>query len=167
MERRRRVKKSLATPIRKALEEQSPLQQAVRDGLGACKDAHRAYIDENLRAAFADSLDCDEAMRAIYPDDHRWDYLFGYRPSGVVIGLEPHSAKEDQISTVIEKRKAALEQLRPHLKEGARVETWLWVASGTVHFADTEKARRRLDQSGIKFVGKRVLEKHLLAATRP
>jgi hypothetical protein len=35
------------------------------------------------------------------------------------------------------------------------------VASGKVHFADTEKARLRLDQNGIKFVGTRVLAKHL------
>jgi 6-phosphogluconate dehydrogenase len=39
------------------------------------------------------------------------------------------------------------------LNPQARIAAWLWVASGKVHFADTEKVRRRLDQSGIEFVG--------------
>jgi hypothetical protein len=100
-------------------------------------------------------------MRAGHHQENRWDYLIGHAPSTLVVGLEPHSAKRDQISTVIAKRKAAVDQLRSHLKSDARIAAWLWVASGKVHFVDTEKARRRLDQNGIRFVGTKVLRKHL------
>ena len=48
-----------------------------------------------------------------------------------------------------------------HLREGARVTKWLWVASGEVHFANTERTRHRLDQNGIEFVGTRVAARHL------
>ena len=90
----------------------------------------------------------------------------GHAPSSSAIGLEPHSAKTDEIDTVIRKRRAALDQLAAHLKPGALVSDWLWVASGDVHFADTERARRRLDQLGIRFVDKRVLAKHLPATPK-
>jgi len=81
-----------------------------------------------------------------------------------VIAVEPHSAKQDQISRVIEKRRQARDQLKAHLLPGARVTQWLWVASGSVQFADTEKARRLLDQNGIEFVGRQVRAKHLPVA---
>ena len=152
------------TPVRHALREDSPLQPVVLDGLGAIKAAHRVYLESGIRASFADSLDLDEAMRESHEQENRWDYLLGHAPSGEVVAVEPHSAKQDEITTVIRKRTAAREQLKVHLKTSARVVKWLWVASGKVHFADTEKARRLLDQHGIEFVGTAVKGKHLPSA---
>ncbi len=125
--------------------------------------ADRDHIEEPLRPAFRDSLDLDAAMLPGNDQANRWDYLLGHGDTEFVIGVEPHSAKEDQISTIIATKKAAQDQLRPHLRPGARVRAWLWVASGTVQFADTERARRRLDEHDIRFVGPRVLAKHLPA----
>ncbi len=135
----------------------------------AVSRSHRAYFDEAIRPTFADSLELDEAVRVGRERENRWDYLMGHSPSGEVIAVEPHSAKQDEITTVIRKRAAALEHLAEHLREGARVSKWLWVASGRVHFAATEKAKLRLDQNGIEFVGTRVTAKHLpiAAATAP
>lgn len=92
-----------------------------------------AALTTGLSRAFADSLDLDAALAAVHPNAHRWDYLLGHKPSGQLIGVEPHSAKEDEVGAVIKKRKAALEQLRLHLKDGTRVAAWLWVASRKVH----------------------------------
>ncbi len=150
-----------ATPVRSALNPTSPLQAKVADGLSAVNTAHRRCLDAGVRTDFADSLDLDDALRAEHPEENRWDYLLGHKPSGEVIALEPHSAKSDQVSTVIAKRRAAMEQLAGHLRAGARVSRWLWVASGRIHFADTEKARRELDEKGIEFVGNQVLPRHL------
>lgn len=149
------------SPVRAALAPESPLSAEVKDGLAAVVAGHNGYIDPAVRAEFADSLDLDAALLAGHEQENRWDYLLGHAPSAAVIGLEPHSAKEDEVSTVIAKRRAALDQLRGHLRPGIQVASWLWVASGKVHFADTEKARRRLDQHGIQFVGGRVQSKHL------
>jgi hypothetical protein len=156
---RRRAKRG--TVLRRALREESSLQPMVSDGLGAVEGAHREYLEENIRATFEDSLDLDEAMRVGHEQENRWDYLLGHAPSGEVVGVEPHSAKQDEISTIISKRAAAKAHLREHLRNGVRVSRWLWVASGNVQFADTERARLRLDQNGIEFVGRRVLPKHL------
>ena len=155
------------TPVRRVLREGSALLASVVDGLGVVKRAHHDYFDEAVRRDFADSLELDEAIRVERNQrqdrnrENRWDYLLGHAPSGEVVAVEPHSAKEDEISTVIRKRSAAREQLKGHLRDGARVTKWLWVASGKVQFADTEKTRRQLDQNGIEFVGKKVMAKHL------
>jgi hypothetical protein len=150
-----------STPVRSALMDDSFLRGKVKDGLAGIEHAHRDYIDETVRTAFADSLDLDKALRAKHGQENRWDYLLGHADSGRVVGLEPHSAKADEISTVIKKKVKAKEQLQSHLRPGVRIAAWLWVASGKVHFANTERARVRLDQNGIRFVGTRVMRKHL------
>lgn len=149
------------TPVRSALRKGSALLPLVAAGLGALKNAHRGYFDPAIRQTFADSLDLDAAMQRGHEQANRWDYLLGHAPSGSVVAVEPHSAKQDEIATVINKRIAAREQMKGHLRDGARVAKWLWVASGKVHFANTEKARLRLDQHGIEFVGTKVTARHL------
>lgn len=149
------------TPVRAALQKDSRLLPLVVDGLGAVKNAHRDYFDTDIRQDFLDSLDLDEAVRPGHEQENRWDYLLGHTPSGEVVAVEPHSAKQDEITTVINKRSAAREQLKAHLRDGARVTKWLWVASGKVYFANTENVRLRLDQHGIEFVGTKVAAKHL------
>lgn len=147
--------------MRAALRPTSRLHGRVEDGLGALKRQDRPHLAGDVRALFADSLDIDAAFQRGNEGANRWDYLLGHAASSALIALEPHSAKEDQISRVIAKKRAAKEQLAPHLKPGARVSRWLWVASGPVAFADTERARVRLDQNGIQFIGRTLLAKHL------
>lgn len=149
------------TPIRAALSENSALTAKVRNGLGAIADAHKVHIEESIRTQFADSLDLDAALLESHPQENRWDYLLGHKGSASIVALEPHSAKQDQISTIISKRAMAQQQLQQHFVDGKRVARWLWVASGKVQFADTERARRILDQNGIEFLGSRLLAKHL------
>lgn len=149
------------------MRDDSSLVGAVEAGLGALKNAHRNCIDDALRSAFADSLDLDSALEAGHEQENRWDYLLGHAPSAEIVAVEPHSAKQDEVTTVMRKKRAALDQLRDHLRDGARIAKWLWVTSGKVHFADTEKTRRLLDEKGIEFVGTRVYAKHLPLAAVP
>ncbi|MCK6574822.1 hypothetical protein L6V77_27440 [Myxococcota bacterium] len=133
----------------------------MKDGLGAVQTTHKDYLSVELRTAFADSIDIDAALKAGHESENRWDYLLGHAPSGLVVAVEPHSARDDEIATVINKRAAARAQLKDHLRPGAKIARWLWVASGKVRFASTEKAGFRLAQHGIEFVGSQVQAKHL------
>lgn len=153
--------KKTKTPTRRSLRPSSSLLPLVADGLGAVEAAHRDYFDPAIRNTFSDSLDLDKALKQGHEQENRWDYLLGHDKSGTVVAVEPHSAKQDEITTVINKRVAARKQLKDHLRDGSHVTKWLWVASGKVHFANTEKARLRLDQNGIEFVGTKVSAKHL------
>lgn len=155
------AKRFRGTPVRRSLLPTSSLLPVVADGLGAVKKSHREYIHADLRPAFADSLDIDEAFRPGHEQENRWDYLLGHGPSAIVVAVEPHSAKQGEISTIIKKRQRAREQLASHLAPNARIAAWFWVASGRIHIANTERARRRLDQHGITFVDKTLMRKHL------
>lgn len=151
----------MTTPTRRGLVAESSLQPRIEDGLQALKREHRRMIAPDVRSAFADSVDVDLAFKAGHEQEHRWDYLLGHAPTEKIVGLEPHSAKNDQVSTVIAKRKQALDQLRGHLKPGVIVEKWYWVASGTVDFSPFEKEMVRLANHGITFIGRMLYEKHL------
>lgn len=159
--------KPATTPVRAGLEPASSLHKQVCDGLGALEASHRSLIESAIRSGFRDSIDIDAALKAGREHENRWDYLLGHGPSGKIVALEPHSAKDDEVGTVIRKRRAALDQLRTHLKSGSRPSKWLWVASGNVYFANTEKTRLRLDQEGIEFIGKCLLAKHLPRGSSP
>lgn len=154
--------KRATTPVRQALRQNSSLRPRVEDGLGAVKrQQDRERFASSVRAAFADSLELDEAMREDHQQDKRWDFLLGHRPSKEVIAVEIHGARSEDVTAVIGKRTEALKQLRDHLAPGSRVSRWLWVASGRVHFAPTGKDLKRLDQNGIEFIGTPLLPKHL------
>jgi hypothetical protein len=148
------------TPVREALVAQSMLAFHIQDGLGAVKDKDKPFIDASIRTQFADSLDTDEAFRVGRDQEPRWDYLLGHEKVGLV-AVEPHSAKTDEVDAVVNKKKALQQQLQDHLMDGKVISTWLWVASGTVCFPRGSKHEIKLSQAGIKFVGRRVIAKHL------
>ena len=160
-------RRQAVTTLRSSLRDDSSLQSSVRDGLGAVETADRNLFEASIRASFDDSLNFDEAMREGHEQENRWDYLLGHALSRQVVAVEPHSAKQDEISTVVKKLAAAKEHARPHLKDGIKVSRWLWVASGNIQFASTEKVVLQLAQKGIDFVGRRVLAKHLPQAAAP
>lgn len=151
---------STPTPAREALEDNSYLVNHVQDGLGAIKDKDKKLIDASIRTQFADSLDTDEAFRVGRDQEPRWDYLLGHENRNL-IAVEPHSAKTDEIQAVINKKRALRQQLNGHLKDGIHISKWLWVASGTVCFPRGSKHEIKLSQSGIRFVGRCVMTKHL------
>jgi hypothetical protein len=148
------------TPVREALEDDSYLVNHVHDGLGAVKDKDKKFIEASIRTQFADSLDTDEAFRVGRDQEPRWDYLLGHENRSL-IAVEPHSAKTDEIQAVINKKKALKQQLNGHLKDEMHISKWLWVASGPVCFPRGSKHEIKLSQSGIKFVGRCLLVKHL------
>ncbi len=135
----------------------STLLPHVRKGLGAVKAGDRALIAIGQRPKVGDSLDLDQATVTAFPDTHRWDYLLSIPASQKIVGIEPHSARDVEIKVVISKRRNAIEYLRDHLPANLRVAQWFWVSGGSVRFSKMDKARRLLDQNGIRFAGKQLL----------
>ena len=146
----------MKTVVRRSLIADSQLQSRVKDGLQALKSVDRVRVAVDIRTRFEDSIDIDAAFEAANPTDNRWDYLLGDKPTGRMIGVEPHSAKSDEVSTVIAKKDRAREHLRPHLRKGCQVFEWFWVSSGTVHFPDMDRTEKRLAQANITFVGRQL-----------
>lgn len=143
--------------MRDALLDRSALVALLRDGVGALLSADARLIAESERSKIGDSLDLDAASRDEYPNHHRWDYVLSVSSTGKLIGLEPHSGKDSEISVVIAKKQHAVTYLRAHLRQGHHVTQWYWVSHGAVTFSRMDAARRRLDQAGITFVGRSLI----------
>jgi hypothetical protein len=158
---RKTVASAASTPVRKSLKSGSFLLPLVQSGLGGLTSIDKDRIEAGLRSQFADSLDLDAAMRKAHPHDNRWDYLLGHAPTDSVVALEPHSANTSEVSVVIKKKESAQQHLKGHLKAGAKVRKWIWVASGATHILQFSKAKTQLAQSGITLAGKQVLASHL------
>ena len=140
--------------ISTALVAGSALRGQVMDHLRAVTRAHRCLIAATVRSQVGDSLNLDAATRGEFPQDNRWDYLLSVPGIGQIVGLEPHSASDSEISVVIAKKRHATAYLRDHLPPRYRVAKWFWVSSGSVSFSSMERARRELDHNGIAFKGR-------------
>jgi len=136
-----------------ALHTNSTLRDHVVSGSQAIESKDLKLLSEQVRKSIGDSVDLDQASRAEAPEDNRWDYIVSSPENELFAGIEPHTAKDSEISVVIAKRKHAIAYLRNHLVHGVIVSRWFWVTHDKVGFSNMEKARRRLDQQGIRFVG--------------
>ncbi len=145
------------THLKDALNETSPLRDLVQARMGAFTRGHTKLIALEQRPKIGDSLDLDSASRDEHPQANRWDYIVSIPDSQFLAGIEPHSAKDLEVSVVIRKKEHAEQYLRNHLRNGYRIKKWFWVTDGPVSFSRMDRARRRLDQKGIRFVG-RVLQ---------
>jgi hypothetical protein len=148
---------SRATSLQAVLDEKSPLRELVRAGMAAFAKEDVKLVAEAERSRIGDSLDLDAASRDEFPQANRWDYILSVPDLGEIVGIEPHTAKDSEISAVIAKKNHATQYLRNHLQEGNRVARWFWVSHGTVSFSKMDRARRRLDQNGITFCGRKLL----------
>jgi hypothetical protein len=142
------------TLLRAALHEKSRLRELVEVGMGAFNKSDVTLIAEDQRFRIGDSVDLDAASKGEYPEANRWDYIVSIPHLKELAGIEPHSAKDSEVSVVIRKKKHAMEYLRGHLQNGYGVTKWFWVTHGPVSFSKMDPARRRLDQNGIQFVGR-------------
>jgi hypothetical protein len=140
--------------LKAALNEASHLRDLVQTGMAAFAGVDVKLIAEDQRSRIGDSLDLDAAAKDEYPETNRWDYIVSMPDLDEIVGIEPHSAKDSEISVVIAKKKHATEYLRSHLQHGYRVTKWFWVSHGNVSFSRMDRARRRLDQNGIEFAGR-------------
>lgn len=140
--------------LTRALLEQSPLRALVRIGMGAFVGSDVRLIAEDQRSRIRDSLNLDAASRDECPQANRWDYIVSIADSQRLVGIEPHHARDSEISVVIRKKQHASEYLRSHLKPSYRITSWFWVTHGPVSFSKMDQAHRLLDQNGIEFVGR-------------
>jgi len=125
------------------------------------KTVDRKRMDRSVQDRFVDGIDADEALRLQHPAARRWDYVLGDARGACLVGIEPHPAESGEVSVVMEKKRNTERWLSDHLKEGRRVARWLWVGTGKASLPLASKARLRLAQRGISFVGKSVRASHL------
>jgi hypothetical protein len=132
------------------------LRQAIQEGVAALERRHRNLLADGLRSDARESLNLDDWARWECPESNRWDYLVAFASQPGLVAIEPHTAADHEVVVVVRKKKWALQYLRSHLREGASVTIWCWVASGRTGFSRTGNWRRRLDSAGIRFAGRQL-----------
>src|SRR5574341_1469096 len=117
----------------------------LRPGLRALgANSRKILVPRNLTRGLEGSVDIDNCVRGRYPNDSRWDYVFGYR--GYVYYVEIHPASTSAVGVVIAKlnwlkrwrmQSTALEHLRNQ-------SSYHWVASNGINITRNSKYSRML-----------------------
>src|SRR5271165_1175605 len=105
-------------------------------GLRAIPQSERAKIILRDTLACEGSVDIDAGVRAIYPNDNRWDYCFSYK--GEVFFVEIHPAYTSEVGVVINKLHWLRNWLSVHAPEIDRLKAltvvpFYWVQTGSFH----------------------------------
>ena len=111
---------------------------------------NRSKVDVGNTRQLEGRVDIDTCIKRIYPNDPRWDYVFGYK--GKVYYVEVHEATIGEIGEVVKKfewlkhwRKVVAERLEA-LED---VSSYHWVATKRVAISAKSDHRRKLAQKGI------------------
>lgn len=97
------------------------------------------------------SVDIDRCVKALYPEDNRWDYAIGYH--NVAYFVEIHPAETSAVSTMIAKVTWLKQWLKTQAPLLDRIKssqnTFQWVPSGRNAIAKNSREAFRLSKSGI------------------
>jgi hypothetical protein len=132
------------------------LEHAYRPGLQALRTADHDHVSCRNTRTLTGSVDLDNTLASLLPDDARWDYGVGLKPASKeekVIWIEVHPASSSHVDGVLRKLewlKTWLRTQAPQLK--AFPPQFFWIASGSVALPATSQQRRKVASTGLRFV---------------
>ena len=98
----------------------------------------------------AGSVDIDSCVAANYPNEHRWDYIFGYK--GHIYYVEVHPGTTGEVEVVIAKLNWLKQWCRrsaERLEASQHGSSYHWISSGRTAITKNSKYSRILVQNGI------------------
>lgn len=127
------------------------IAKCLKNGLQALGQ-NRSKIEVSSTNALKGSVDIDTCLVKDYPNDHRWDYVFGYKNQ--IYYVEVHKATASEVKNVIKKLKWLKQWRRLHaegLENLKDQSTYHWISSGKTDPAigKTNRYRRMLNQNGL------------------
>lgn len=148
--------------FRAAVRATPEIEHAWRPGLQAIRGNHRQHVIAADGRRLRGSIDLDETLRQVYPNDPRWDYAVSYlagsgRTDETVYWIEVHPATGGDVKVVLSKLKWVKEWMEvkaPKLDEMTRV--FVWVASGRTAFTQRSTQAKRLAEAGLLFTGRKL-----------
>lgn len=148
--------------FRSAVEDVAALREHYRAGLQALPPAAADKIEAKDPRSLTGSVDLDNALKRLHPEEPRWDYALGVRVSGTrdrAIFLEVHPATSAEVKSVIRKKEWIDQwlQSKPGGQSILKLDrTYIWVASGRNLLTKTSQDLKRLATMGILFEARRV-----------
>ncbi|NLE58871.1 MAG: hypothetical protein GX616_10955 [Planctomycetes bacterium] len=140
------------------VEQTAGLEHAYQPGKQALRPADQKKVDAVAPRRLAGSVDIDEALGSLRPNENRWDYVVGWatkEKSEFLYWIEVHSASgTGAVDEILEK----LAWLRRWLGgDGNRLSKYerkiVWIASGKSAFQQNSPQLKRLVAAGVYFAG--------------
>lgn len=143
---------SVKTEFQNAVEQTSEISKAYCKGLQALKSNEaRLLIPANTRNVDG-SVDIDAAVKAIYPNASRWDYVIGY--SGKICFVEVHPAYTSEVQIIRSKftwLKQWVKEKAPLLDGMPKISpTYIWIQSGKGGILPGSRQAKELAKIGLK-----------------
>lgn len=144
--------------FKKSVEKTPGLKHSYRLGLRALRAQDRPHVRAENTRNLKGSVYIDEALQAIDPDGHRWDFAIAYQHSNrineVIYWLELHTASDSQVRIVIDKALWLLNWLKGAGNLLAKYERDIvWVSSGSTSFTLSAPQRKYMAQAGLQHRG--------------
>ena len=142
-----------------AVENTEEVKNGFRIGKQAIKNADRNKVIVADSRKLQGSLDIDNQIKILYPEEPRWDYALSYEDK--IYFFEIHPAETSEIDKVIKKVKWLKNWLKtkaPEIDKLRRSEyPYIWVQSGRYAILPTTKEKKKLSVSGIFTVDNAVI----------
>lgn len=128
------------------------ISDAYANGLQALKRGETMSVNPTNTYDVDGSVDIDEAVKKIYPNEARWDYAIGY--NGKVYFIEIHPAYTSEVGIM----KKKLVWLKNWLKNKAPLlnsipkssPAYIWIQSGKCAILPNSKQAKELAYIGLK-----------------
>lgn len=158
MKNRNRVAKRKS--FKEAVSDTPDVAHCYQSGLQALSKFFRAKIQATDTNKLGGSVDLDECVKHIYPNENRWDYILGY--SGMAYFIEFHSANTGEVSVMLNKLSWLKNWLHTHAPEINKIKAtqsaFIWIQSNGNHILKNSSQERRIAQAGLRPVSKLILQ---------
>lgn len=135
-----------------AIEKTDEISTSYYKGIQAIKNCERDKIIAEDSQKIDGSVDIDNAVKHLYPNDNRWDYAVGY--NGKVCYVEVHPAYTGEVEKIAQKLfwlKEWLNDKAPLLSSLPKAQIpFVWLSTKGVHIIPQSKQYKRLASLGIK-----------------
>ena len=133
-----------------AVQSTPEIAECLKTGLQAL-GSNNSKVEVTSTRSLKGSVDIDTCLKRLYPNDPRWDYVFGYKDR--VYYVEVHQGKTSEVEDVVKKFNW-LKRWRAHsaadLEDLKDRSTYHWISTkGTDTIRKRSRHRRMLDQNGI------------------
>lgn len=142
--------------FQEAIENTEEVKNGFCVGKQAIKKIDRSKVVAANNNKVQGSLDIDSQVKALYPDEPRWDYALSYDDK--IYFFEVHPAETSEVDKVVNKvkwLKCWLKAQAPKINKLPKAEhPYTWVQSGRYAILPTAKEKMKLSVSGITTANK-------------
>ena len=146
--------------FQEAIENTEEVKNGFCVGKQAIKSIDRSKVVATNNNKVQGSLDIDSQVKALYPNEPRWDYALSYDDK--IFYFEVHPAETSEVDKVINKvkwLKCWLKSQAPKINKLPKAEhPYTWVQSGRYAILPTAREKMKLSVSGITTANKLCLK---------